>query len=221
MQTQLPIAVDLLKRCEGVRTECKKNQGLYGRHNESYKFFKEGDTIVPPKDFFVEVVATATKGTIGKVIDVETECVRFGPAGSATQISMYGIRLLLEVDGREKPVRIKVGYTKWLEGYTGVTKYVRNVKQHEKVEVKNPVNKYKQELQRGDWVIGVMKRGKGLGIGRITRWTNHNVWGVRGDDLDDKDKEFQFDSIRETFLMPNEDFVSELTMAVLKGWDGR
>jgi len=99
------------------------------------------------------------------------------------------------------------------------TKYVRDVNTHEKVVVKNPVNKFKQEMQKGDWVIGV-KPGKYLGIGRITRWTNHNVWAVTGDDLTDKSKEFKFDSITETFTMPDDAHVKLLTMAVLKGWRG-
>ena len=63
--------------------------------------------------------------------------------------------------------------------------------------------------------------GKRLGIGRISRWTNHNVWAIRGDNMSDKSKEFKFDSIEETFTMPDDEHVPLLTMAVLKGWDGR
>ena len=73
------------------------------------------------------------------------------------------------------------------------------------------------KLEVGDWVIGV-KPGKRLGIGRITRWTNHNVWAVSGEDLNGR--EFRFDSITETFTMPDDEHVKLLTMAVLRGWTG-
>ena len=77
------------------------------------------------------------------------------------------------------------------------------------------------EMKKGDWVIGVTP-GKGLGIGRITRWTNHNVWAVKpGDELNDKSREFKFDSIDQTFTMPDSDQVQQLlTVAILKGYTG-
>ncbi len=130
----------------------------------------------------------------------------------------YRCTLIYEVEGRKQRGRIKDEYVKIVEGQPK-TKYVRDVTTHKKVVIKNPVNKFKQEMKRGDWVIGV-KRNHSLDIGRITRWTNANVWGVTGDDLNDKSKEFQFASISETFTMPDDKHVQLLTMAVLKGWKG-
>jgi len=209
----------ILKSCGGVEVKTKESKDYRGRTQYSDRFIKVGDIVVPA-DTFIEITATATKGTIARVIDIEvdtyTEDTKYC---QANQIITYGATFIYEVDGRKQKGRIKSQYAKALVG-KHQTEYLRNVDTHEKVEVKNPVNKYKQELQKGDWVIGVMP-GKILGIGRITRWTNHNVWGIRGDDLGDKSKEFKFDSIMETFTMPNDEHVQLLTFAALKGWKGR
>jgi len=212
---------DILKRCAGVSVDQKENTGYNARSKFLYKFYKVGDIELPADGVFIEIVATATKGTIAKVvsIDVETYGERYPDIDSyagSKEIVTYGITLIYEVEGRKQQGRIKEQYAKVLTG-EHETKYVRDVKKHKKVVVKNPVNKYKQEMQKGDWVIGV-KPGKRLGIGRITRWTNHNVWAVAGEDLNGR--EFRFDSIIETFTMPDDEHVKLLTMAVLKGWTG-
>jgi len=209
----------ILKSCTGVKVVTKESKDYRGNTTYSDRFIKVGDIVVP-RDTFIEITATATKGTIARVIDIEvntyTEDTKYC---QANQIMAYSATFIYAVDGRKQKGRIKSPYAKVLVGQHQ-TEYIRNTETHKKVEVKNPVNKYKQELQKGDWVIGVMP-GKILGIGRITRWTNHNVWAIRGDDLTDKSKEFKFDSIMQTFTMPNDEHVQLLTFAALKGWQGR
>lgn len=214
---------DILKSCSGVKHETKEHKQWNGRTTYSDEFYKVGDIKLPDGDIFIEITATATKGTIGRVVDIEVET--YGERYShntntpSNKIVSYDNTIIYECEGRKQTGRIKDSYCKVLLGHHQ-TKYVRNVNTHEKVKVKNPINKYRQEMQRGDWVIGV-RPGKRLGIGRITRWTNHNVWAVgAGDDLNDKRAEFKFDSIQETFTMPNDEHVEMLTWAVLKGWKG-
>lgn len=178
---------------------------------------------MPEGDIFIEITQTATKGTIGRLVDFEVEVYgeRYPEYTNqpANKILSYDGTLIYEVDGRKQRGRINESYAKILVGHHQ-TQYVRNVKKRVQEDIKNPVNKYKQELQKGDWVVGVMP-GKRLGIGRITRWTKHNVWATQSDDLDDKSQEFKFDSISETFTMPNDEHVQLLTFAVLAGWNGR
>lgn len=212
----------ILEQCSGVKV---KTQAVLGqKFNWLYpeKVFKVGDIELPERGVFIEITATATKGTIARVISIEglkTTSTRYSSINKykdSREIVTQDATFIYEVEGRQQKGRIKARHTMALPG-TPKTKYVRNVQPHEKV--KNPVNKYKQEMKRGDWVIGV-KHGNSLGIGRITRWTNSNVWGVSGDDLDDKSKEFRFASISETFTMPDNEHVKLLTVAVLKGWKG-
>jgi len=209
----------ILRSCSGVKVETKESTDWTGRKNTNHTFFKVGDIVIPD-DTFIEIIATATNGTIARLVDMEIETYEEETKyHKANQIITYGVTFIYEVDGRKQKGRIRSKYTKVLVGHHQ-TEYVRNIESHDKVEVTNPVNKYKQELQKGDWVIGVMP-GKILGIGRITRWTNHNVWAIRGDDLNNKSKEFKFDSISETFTMPNDEHVQLLTFAALKGWQGK
>ena len=207
---------NLLMQCDGVRHTSSQRTDWRGQSETVYKFYKTGDIIVPD-EVYIEIIGTATNGTVGKVIGFDIDKSR----KVGDQISRWDFTYLYEAEheGKAKKGRINVANAKILTG-KHPTKYVRNVNKHKKVEVKNPVNKYKQELQRGDFVIGVLP-SKRLGIGRITRWTNHNVWAVNGDDLDDKSAEFKFDSISQTYTFPNSEEVEELlTFAMLAGWDG-
>jgi len=213
----------ILLRCAGVKAKTTESTDFRGQPQYSTELYKTGDIELPSSGIFIEITATATKGTIARVVAVNTETYgeRYPDIESyagSKEIVTYGITLIYEVEGRKQQGRIKDQYVKVLSGQHE-TKYVRNVKKHKKVVIKNPVNKYKQEMQRGDWVIGA-KKGNVLGIGRITRWTNNNVWAVTGNDLDDKRKEFIFASIKETFTRPDDKHVQSLTMAVLKGWHG-
>ena len=215
----------ILLKCSGLKPVATQHEAsTWSVAYTSYEFIKVGDIELPEDPIYIEITSTATKGTIARVVDLELETYeeRYPDTNSKSpnKVVSYCTTLIYEVDGRKQKGRIDNGYTKLLVG-PQETKYVRNVKKHKKVVVKNPVNKFKQELQRGDWVIGVRKGSRTLGVGRITRWTNHSVWGVTGDDLDDKKKEFQFHDIAETITIPPDEASQLLTMAVLKGWNGR
>jgi len=212
----------ILRSCEGVKVRSEEKRNWQGRNHTVYTFYKTSDIVVP-KNVYIEITCTATIGTIARIVDVEVEThaerYKNSKNDEPNKLVTYGGTIIYEVDGRKQKGRINEAYAKVLLG-EHKTNYVRNVKKHDKAEIKNPVNKYKQELQRGDWVIGV-KPGKSLGIGRISRWTNSNVWAVTpGAELDDKSREFKFDSINETFTIPPDDIEQSLTMAVLKGYKG-
>ena len=96
----------------------------------------------------------------------------------------------------------------------------KTVKDRKKEVINNPVNKFKQTLNKDDWIIGV---GQGYGsnkplmIGKVSRWTKHNVWAktIDGD-------EFKINDMKQTFLLPGgDDYIDELTLAIVKGWNGR
>ena len=211
----------ILRKCDGVKVVTTESNDWRGQPQYDTKLYKTGDIVLPEVGIFIEIIATATKGTIAKIVEIDAETYgeRYPDIDSykgSTEIVSYNNTIIFEVEGRKQQGRIKEQYIKVLPGVQE-TKYVRDVTKHKKVVVKNPVNKYKQEMKKGDWVIGV-KPGKAIGIGRITRWTNHNVWAVAGEDLNGR--EFRFDSIQETFTMPDDEHVKLLTMAVLKGWTG-
>lgn len=214
---------ELLKQCGGItwKTSATSWRSTNGRDREYVpEFYKVGEITVPD-GVYIKINHTATKGTVGKLVGIEANTYGELYAGSKSenQIISYEITYLYECEGRKQTGRINSGYTTILPGIHQ-TEYVRNVNNKPKEIIKNPVNKFKQEMKEGDWVVGV-KKDKTLGIGRITRWTKSNVWAVMGEDLTDKSKEFMFRSIQETFTMPNDEHVQLLTMAVLKGWDGR
>jgi len=216
MITKLTPYQTILSACQNIRVDEVPFKDAFGQARARWKFFKIGDEpSVPVKDIFIEIIGTSTKGTIAKINSVEVD---FNTYAGHNEIHSYYGKLTYKIDGRSQIGRIAMSHVKILEG-SHTTKYVRNVTKHKKVIISNPVNKYKQEMKKGDWVIGVRPGGR-LGIGRITRWTAHNVWGVRGDDLDDKAKEFKFDSISQTFTMPDDKHTQALTLAVLKGWNG-
>jgi len=212
----------ILSKCEGIETKTTPSKNWRNETIYNTVCFKVGDIVIPD-NIYIEITATATKGTIGRVVDFKAETYKekytHNYKQADNQIASYSTTIIYEVNGRKQKGRINSAYIKVLEGEQQ-TKYVRDVKTHDKVEVKNPVNKYKQEMKIGDWVIGV-RPGKLLGIGRITRWTNHSVWAVKpGCELSDKSAEFKFDTIEQTFTIPPDDIEQSLTMAILKGYKG-
>jgi len=202
---------NLLKQCANVRV--KEHTGWGGSINYTY-FITDGSSTIklPEQDIYIEIVGTATKGTIGKLVAIH-------PYSTYTDGHFNIDKFEIEIDGRAKTSNIAQHQSRILDG-AAETVWVRKVKKHAKVIIKNPVNKYKQELQKGDWIIGVGKH-KILKIGRVSRWTKCNVWAVPpGSEPGDTKDEFLLDSISQTFLMPNDDHVGALTMAILKGYKG-
>jgi hypothetical protein len=212
---------DLLKLCSGVIVHQKVQTGTM-RHGVDRKYIEiepaPGPILPPDREFFIEIRSTATKGTIGRLVGIDPMIF---DTKDYKKISTYSGSYVYEVDGRPSKGRIQIQNATILVNHTGKTKYIRAVKPPaEKPKIPAPVNKFKQELKVGDWIIGVQP-GKVLGIGRVTRWTAHTIWATRCEDLKDKTSEIKFDTIKETFLLPNEDHLQLLTMATLKGWKGR
>jgi len=204
---------EFLDMCGGIKYKLIKAKNK--NQHDHRQYYIDGKIEVPD-NHYLKVNSTSTVGTIGKLVEFEPYIW-----GDDEHISSFQGTFLLKVEGRSKLVRITSGKANYLPGYNGITKYVRNVKTHTKVEVKNPVNKFKQELNKEDWCVGVGKGGHQLKFGRITRWTNYNVWGVWGDDIKDKSKEFQFDSIQQTLLLPPDAHKQDLLVAMLKGYNGQ
>lgn len=165
---------------------------------------------ITPSNCYVKVTKTATKGTIGRVIDVQRD-----------YLSEWCGTYIIEIDGRKAPSKVNSCHCTLLKNYTGGTVWVRNVRPaSEKPAIKTPINKYKQELHKEDWVVGMSR--KRLVIGQVTRWTNFTIWVIpHGASIDDKTKEIKLDDISETFLMPDTDHVKSLTWAAIKGWNGK
>lgn len=201
---------DLVERCGG-EIVVREVASYYGRT-------RHDTSIIPPtewkpkEDIYFEIDSTATKGTIGRLKDIEL--ISYGD----DRYSQHYGTLILEIDGRPRPSRINFSYAKELHGYTGATKYVRTVNKHGKKEVKDPVNKYKQPMKEGQWVAGLLTR-KRFGVGTITRWTNHNVW-INLNGIDGNER--KLDSIDECLVLDNSDEMQGvITWATLKGYDGR
>lgn len=207
----------LIAECEGIKLTIKELPATHWRPAGTYNthIWQEGDIKVPD-NVYIKIVSSATKGTIGKLVDIEPSTKYY----SDGEISRSNGTYILEVEGRNQLVRISNYYSNILENYTGETKYVRNVTKHNKPKLKNPITKYKQELNIGDWVFGAV--GRSIRVGRVTRYTAKTVWGTMSDDLNDRQKEFKFEGTGEIFKIDNVDAIKEqLTFATLKGWKGK
>ena len=158
---------DFFKLCDGIKNE--KIASTYHSYNQLTKT-KDNITIPTDKDYYIKIHMTATKGTIGRIIGLDADVYH------NDRISDYSSSYIFEVDSRKKPGRIRCNCCYILDDeHDGSTKWVRNVNKHSKKEIKAPITKYKQELQVGDIVIG-LQYGSNLCVGKVTRWSNHNVW---------------------------------------------
>lgn len=209
---------NLLLECDGISKAYGKAIH-YGR--KPILFVVEKDVTVP-KGKFIEIIATSTNGTIGELVDIEfnTQKRYTDKLKEVEAVDIYSLKYVIKIDGRKKPSKIIYYHAKILDDYTGPTQWVRNVKNRKDEVINNPVNKFKQTLNKDDWIIGV---GQGYGankplmIGKVSRWTKHNVWvtTIDGD-------EFKINDMKQTFLLPGGDeYVDELTLAIVKGWNGR
>lgn len=141
--------------------------------------------------------------------------------------SVYRGTLLLKVHGRKQLVRISSEYVTFLGTKPNTpTKYVRNVTTRDKKPpVPEPVNKFKQKLSKDDVVVGVAKGHHSIVFGRVSRWTQHNIWiipdvGKGKENNKTGVKEVQLDSIKQCFKMEDDGYKKALTFAAMKGWDG-
>jgi uncharacterized membrane protein len=216
------------KLCENI-DEIEEVHSLIDRLGRRYNiinYIQTSSKLTIPNNIYIEVLATAVKGTIGRVVDIDFKItVKTDNHGKKIMVlNEYGSKFIYEVDGRKKTSTIPFHHSKILTNHNGTTKWVRNVKK--KPKVRNPINKFKQELQQGDWVIGVgsgAAADKPLQIGRVTRWTDINVWASMNYDAPKNEREeFRFSSIKQTFLLPSNDYhIDALMIAIVKGWNGR
>lgn len=207
--------IKILERSKGVHIE--RITTKYAGSSLMPRPWLTDSVIVPIDNLYIEVSATQTKGTIGKLKHIEIRDFysiksEINPLYKAFNI--YDLRLMLEADGRNDLIPVRYTHAKLLSGYNGPTKYVRVVKEKAKPKVATLTNKFKQELAVGAWAVGPDNH-KRIRVGQITRWTEHNAWasfdGV----------EFRFDSFRETLILPEDDLLKTLTFAKLSGWAGR
>ncbi len=131
----------ILKQCDGVKVVRVEHEQSYCANTFTDTFIKTGDIVLPANDIVVEILMTATKGTIGRVVGLEkleTYAERYPDSNNSdpNKIATYDATLIYEVDGRKQKGRIKDHYTK-VRGDNPETKYVRDVKKHKKVIIKN------------------------------------------------------------------------------------
>jgi len=217
MHDKLTNKQQLLADCDGI--EVVSGSPGYGGYRQTLFVVKPDVTIIPPSEIYIEVISSSTKGTIGKLIDItfNTQNRLNEKNETVTVVDQFSIKYIIEIEGRKKPSSISSYFSEILINYTGKTKWVRNIVDHTKEVIKNPVNKFKQQLQKDDWIVGVGMGGDSLKIGKVTRWTKNTVWAKTIDG-----EEFRLSSIAQTFLMPSSnEHLTELTMAIVKGWNGK
>jgi len=185
----------LLSLSQGIEKRIRDGHQPYAHLAScAYDYFKIGE-VIPPKGVFVEVVATATAGTIGEIVGY--------PDLASTMIGArvydYSAKFEIKIDGRAKTGLINSYHCRLLDNYTGPTKWVRNVKKHEKVEIPDHVNKYGQTIKKGDWVVGIGVR-KTIKFGQVTNWTKSSI-NVTCDK--NKKKTSRISDPRECFVLPD------------------
>lgn len=182
------------------------------------ELFVLGD-ITPPKNVFVEVIATSTKGTIGEVVgfpDLSTVVEN-------EQLYGYSGKLEIRIAGRDKTSNIDSNHCRFLTDYTGPTKWVRNVKKHKKEIFPPHVNKFSQTIEKGDWIIG-SGHGKKLVYGKVVKWSKSSIW-VTTDTISKKPKTKIITYPNQSMVLPymeDPDKMNEqhLMLLTLKGWNG-
>ncbi len=202
----------LLKSCHGVRVEHTTRSHSRGTYVDT-AFYLDGNFSVP-NNVFIEILMSATKGTIGRLVDIDLgdNSYRLN-----NQIYTHDITYILQVDGHNGTNRIARYHGKILETHDGTTKYVRNIKKHINDEIPPHINKYNQHLIKDVWVAGIGVR-KTLFFGQVTRWSKSSVW-VNPTPSIPKSKENCITIPFETLVMPSGiDYEQTVTMMVLSGW---
>ena len=205
--------VTLLKRCDGVKVTEKTVQSNFGNGNYVRRdFFKTGPIVVPD-DVYILIDATATKGTIGKLVGLEIKT--YGPDDKL--VSSSSGTYIIQVENRAGTNRIPVYHSTILKDHDGSTKFVRNIKEHEKVELPLHVNKFKQTIHVGDWLVG-LGAGKIVHFGQVTRYGKSSVW-IRNTPSIEKSKEDCITRPLESFVLPEGvEYEQLVTIMILSGW---
>ena len=202
---------ELLAKCKGVEFTIETKQlGMGGSYdNITYHLI---DDIIVPDNVYIKILKTPTKGTIGKLIGIECYKNSFND-----EITPSSMTYIIQVDGRRGTNRISQWNAVILENHDGSTKFIRNIKKR-KLEVIPPhINKYKQSLNRGEWVAGIGPKNI-LYFGKVTRWSASSVW-VNPTPSIPKSKENCISRPMETIVLPTGiDYQQMITMMVLSGW---
>jgi len=200
----------LLSKCGGIEIESTYG-GHQGRHY-LIQIFHLVNNIVVPDDVYIKIKATSTIGTIGKLVDIKLYKNSYNDI-----VSPNNMTYIIQVEGRKETNRIAQCHAKILEDHDGTTKWVRNVKKHNKEEIPPHVNKYKQTLHKDEWVAG-LGPGKVLYFGQVTRWSKSSIWVNPTPSLN-KSKENCISYVKETLVLPaGIDYEQMVTIMALSGW---
>lgn len=211
----------ILKQCDGVEKFEQTSKDWMGRIEKHEKLRKVGP-IIPTREIFIKVTATAVKGSIGRVIEFDADYWENDENGKV--LSTYGGSVVYEVDGRPKPHRVQTNHCDILGNYNGQTVWVKPVRGKKKPKPKYEpfVNKYNQTVNMGDWIVG-QAAGKRIAFGKVVRFTHANIW-VTTDLESDKPNTIMVNHPKETFVLPrtdDSDYEKHIMMTVLQGWSGR
>lgn len=211
----------LLKQCEGIETFTKTSKDWRG-NKETFEQMRKVGTIIPPRDVYIKVTATAVKGSIGRVVEFDADY--WEGNGDGKVVSTYGGSVVYEVDGRPKLNRVQTHHCEILENFNGQTVWMKPVRGKPKPKPKYEpfVNKYNQTVNMGDWIVG-QAAGKRIAFGKVVRFTHANIW-VTTDLESEKPKTIMVNHPKETFVLPrtdDSDYEKHIMMTVLQGWSGR
>jgi len=195
----------LLDLCEGVKSV--QEPGMSWIHQ-----YQTGVVIVPD-DIYIEINSTATNGTIGKLVDIDLDT----SDDADRRIYSWATTFIIQVDGKETTNRIRYGHSNIMVGYTGPTVYKRTVKKSTNEEIPPHVNKFKQTINKGDWICGIGP-SKTFYFGQVLRWTKSSVFVTPVPD-NKKVKHHCISLPRESLVLPGhpKDYEQMVTMLILGG----
>jgi len=211
----------LLENADGVETKIEESFSRIGQPQSHKYYLKTGDKIVLKKGYeaYIEITRTLMRGTIGRIVgfDIKTYKEKYPnnyqmfSSYKPNQLVVHDATIIYEVDGQKKKYRVKASHAKLLPGIYHKTKYIRTKpKPKEKVIIAPHINKFKQTIDNGDWVIGLWC--KKLAIGKVTRYTKSNIW------VKINDSELKLDNPIETFKFDDDANIEQiLTFLKLKG----
>jgi len=207
---------DVLKRCGGIDVVVIEHPSMTRNGQKFYydEFHHVGDIVVPD-NVFIEIEGGISKGTIGRLVDID-----FGkPYRVDNVVSTSDITWIIQVDGRDKTNRCSHWQSSVLQHHDGTTKYVRNIKKHKKIDIPPHVNKFNQTLMEGVWAAG-LGPCKTLYFGEVERWSKSSVW-VNPTPSIPKSKANCITLPKETLVLPSgADYEQMVTMMGLSGWSG-
>jgi len=210
---------ELLEQCDGVTVKSVTHRLMSGPKN-TYHCNNNGKISVPD-NICIEIKRTITRGTIGRLVDIDYSTYSNREDGTC-MISPYSITYIIQVKGRKGTNRIAARNTAILPWYHGPTEYHRTVRPPAPKPIIPPhVNKYNQTMEVGDWIAGIGS-GKTLHFGQVVRWTRASVFVTTNPTNTDKKSHRCISMPREAMklLGDPELWKQTVTMMILQGWKG-